>query len=653
MNSNRLTSRDTRESGAKGAFAAVAIVAIVAAFAPWPVTDTFRPTISVGITFAAFMTAFAIWSKRRAQQSTHLAESGIEVQTESTTTTAASRLDSPSASDDDLAIRVRELEVELAEAKAAESELRASEREARTLLEVSPICNKIIDLDSRLLYMSHAGQQQLKIDNIEPFYGSIYPPEIFPEAMRAPLIEHLEKAKAGEISSVECPVLDTAGQEHWFHTTFLPVRDDDGKIHHVIGTSSEITERKQFEEKLRLAKEEAEQANRTKSEFLANMSHEIRTPLTAILGFADLLLDNLTKPGDIDAARTIQKQGDYLVDLIDDILDLSKIEANRFDVERIKCTPHRIVDDVVSLVRVRASEKQLPLNVCFDGPIPAMIYSDPTRLRQILINLVDNAIKFTSDGSIDIAVRHLDGDEDRVPRLQIDITDTGIGIDPDNIDKLFKPFTQADNSTTRQFGGTGLGLTISRRLAELLGGEITVTSVPGEGSTFSLTVATGDVDKLNSTTESVDAEDAATESKATSGRSLPLYDRRILLVEDGGDNQRLMSMILERAGATVALAGNGEVAIELAMAAQDEGRTFDVILMDMQMPVLDGYEATRRLRTESYTGAIVALTAHAMSTDRQKCLDAGCDEYATKPVDRASLLDLLQRLCEERSPATA
>ena len=424
--------------------------------------------------------------------------------------------------------------------------------------------------------------------------------------------------------------------------------DDEGVLFTAV--IRDLTAQKKAESELIASKEAAEAASQAKSEFLANMSHEIRTPMTAILGFTDLLLDNVTDTDNIEAVRTVKENGEYLIDLINDILDLSKIEAGKCEVERVVCSPREIVADVASLMRVRATAKGLPLKVSFDGPIPETIQTDPTRVRQILINIVGNAIKFTEVGSVEIVTRLLNtaGEE---PKLQFDVKDTGIGIAESNVKKLFTAFTQADSSTTRKYGGTGLGLTISKRLTELLGGQVSVVSTLGEGSTFSITVSTGPLDDVklvhvagegameaaNETgTAAAAARPAAKESVDT-----PLDDLRILLAEDGRDNQRLIRFILKNAGAEVTVADNGQIALEFATTAVSRAAPFHVILMDMQMPVLDGYAATRRLRDEGYAGPIIALTAHAMASDRQKCLDAGCDDYATKPVHREKLVDLV------------
>ena len=398
---------------------------------------------------------------------------------------------------------------------------------------------------------------------------------------------------------------------------------------------------------LRQALERTEQANRSKSEFLANMSHEIRTPMTAILGYAELLLqeDGIEKapPGRVTNIQTIQKNGQHLLTIINDILDLSKIEAGKMTVEQIKCSPHHIINDVLGLVSHRAQEKNLTLTAEFSGPVPESIQSDPTRLRQIVMNLIGNAIKFTQEGGVRVVCQMAKAREpDDKPQLQIDVVDTGIGIKPAQLDRLFKPFSQADTSTTRNFGGTGLGLDISRRLAKMLGGDITVTSESGKGSTFSIVVNTGSLEGVRM----IDPAEASTRGKTKAGRKMdvphgknPLDGAKILLAEDGVDNQRLISFVLKRAGAEVTLAENGRIACEKIDQATRENQPFDVVFMDMQMPELDGYGATAKLRAQGYTRPIIALTAHAMESDRQKCLDAGCDDFATKPINMKTLVE--------------
>ena len=384
----------------------------------------------------------------------------------------------------------------------------------------------------------------------------------------------------------------------------------------------------------------ASEATRAKSAFLANMSHEIRTPMTAILGFIDVLSGSLERPGDVEIVETIRRNGEYLLQLINDILDLSKIDAKKLVVERQACSPAGVVADGLSLMRGRADAKHLPLEVEYRGAIPDSIQSDSTRLRQILINLVGNAVKFTESGSVLVAVEFLAGRGSR-PQMRFDVIDTGIGMTRQHVAQLFEPFAQGDSSTTRRFGGTGLGLAISKRLAKILGGDLVVASSPGKGSIFTLTV-----DAVLPPGARRIACVGVAAAKSESPAAAPPRARlncRVLLAEDGLDNQRLIVFLLEKAGAEVTVAENGQAAVDRIHAIRQEGLPLDLIFMDIQMPILDGYEATRKLRAEGCTTPIVALTAHAMAGDRQKCLDAGCDDYLTKPVTAATLIDMVAK----------
>jgi PAS domain S-box-containing protein len=451
-----------------------------------------------------------------------------------------------------------------------------------------------------------------------------------------------------------------------------PSREEDRQIALVL-FFRDITGRKQAEalreqytialESEKMAMEEfyeaAESMTRAKSEFLANMSHEIRTPMTAILGYADLLAAELHDPEHLESLGIIRSNGDHLLTIINDILDLSKIEAGKLQIDRQPCSPAAIAAEVISLLRVRASGKGLSLKLEFDGPLPEAISTDPIRLRQILLNLVGNAIKFTETGEVRVVVRlaHRHGSK---PELVCEVIDTGIGMTAAQIENLFQPFQQAEASTSRTFGGTGLGLAIAKRLAEMLGGAIAVASQPARGSTFVLTVDPGPLDGTALLDQPGDAIAAAKANPALTNRQ-PRLNCRILLAEDGVDNRRFISFLLSKAGARVTGVENGQKALEMALATfhgwgrrqDDPHETFDVILMDMQMPVMDGYTATRRLRNEGYIGPIIALTAHAMADDRQKCLDAGCDDYATKPIEPVKLMSTITQAIEKSSHRAA
>jgi signal transduction histidine kinase/DNA-binding response OmpR family regulator len=446
----------------------------------------------------------------------------------------------------------------------------------------------------------------------------------------------------------------------------------------------DLANRHRAAEELERAKLAAEAASLAKSAFLANMSHELRTPLTSIMGYADLLLTtNRALPshphGDPvkreEYLQTLRRSGEHLLTLINDILDVSKIEAGRMTIENVDCRLVDVLADVESMISPRAREKSVAFSIEYQTSIPDRFQTDPTRFRQILMNLVGNAVKFTDRGSVRLAVRfEPDAARPAFPsppasspacaaaasapagaaqsmagRLIVLVIDTGVGISADEQTTLFQPFVQADVSTTRRFGGTGLGLSISRRLARMLGGDITVQSQVGRGSTFRLELPADPVGgALLQPTEAGRTVAGISRILGESPRSLGLH---VLLAEDGEENREVIALHLQHAGCEVVTAPNGQEAHRLATEAKAAGEPYDVILMDMQMPVMDGYTATSKLRAEGYQGVVIALTAHAMPEDRERCLRVGCDEYAAKPVDIPALLLLMERLCGHRGTA--
>jgi signal transduction histidine kinase/CheY-like chemotaxis protein len=391
----------------------------------------------------------------------------------------------------------------------------------------------------------------------------------------------------------------------------------------------------------------AEEAAATKASFLANMSHEIRTPLTAVLGYVDLIEESLGGDGDDRSAasdqrrshlRTIRAAGEHLLTIINDILDLSKIEAGRMELESLPVDLPALLVDVEGIMRPRADERSVALRCVLLTPIPSRIVSDPTRVRQVLINLVSNAIKFTERGEVRVEVRSVDGE------LSVEVIDSGVGMSDEQSAALFRPFTQADASVTRRHGGTGLGLSICRRLGEMLGGAVElVRTAPGEGSTFRFRIPIREAPDSVSVTDLVHASRSTDPSATGDGLRMATLRGRILLAEDGKDNQRLIAHHLRKAGAQVEIAENGVEALRLLDEASRAGAPFDLLLTDVQMPEMDGCTLARSIRGRDRNFPIVALTAHAMAEDRERCREAGCDDYATKPIDRQRLIAVCAR----------
>ncbi len=389
--------------------------------------------------------------------------------------------------------------------------------------------------------------------------------------------------------------------------------------------------------------EAAESANRAKSRFLANMSHEIRTPLGAVLGFAELLRSpNQSAEDRQNCVTAIARNGKVLLKIIDDVLDLAKIEAERVEAEQVRVNLSDIIHDIRIVHSYKASEKGILLELSSPTALPEQILSDPLRLKQILNNLLGNAIKFTEKGKVELIVS-LEGQAAN-QRLRFAVKDTGCGLTANGASRLFQPFMQADSSTSRRYGGTGLGLVISKQLAKLLGGDVILAETkPGVGSNFVLTIDPGPLsgEKLVDGPTLLQSQSGDGRS-ASNERRIRLDGVKILLADDASDNRQLISRLLKLAGASVETAVDGREAIDKAL-----GSHFDIILMDIQMPGTDGYEATHSLRMHGYKRPIIALTAHAMKEELERCLKAGCDFHLSKPIEYQNLLSSIKRFVKE------
>ena len=529
------------------------------------------------------------------------------------------------------------------ERNKVEHQLREAEERYRTIFQNSAVAITFVDEKERLISWNEFTETLLGMGtedlHMKPV-SSLYPRQEW-KRIRAKNIR-----KKGMHHHLETKMVKKNGEVFDIDISLSVLRDTEGGTISSIGVFRDITERKQAERELlktnRRLKEadacsgdlavRAQEANVAKSQFLTNMSHEIRTPMNAIIGLSDLLADeDLTDRQKADV-KAIQDSAKNLLDLIDDILDLSKIEAKQLEVEMAECSLGRILDFIESTMSLMAEKKSLDFRIVECDSLPERIRTDPARLRQCLINLVSNAIKFTEQGHVSVNISL--EDEDNEPYVRFDVDDTGIGIAEDRQEAIFDSFTQADGSITRKFGGTGLGLAVTKQLAELLGGEVIVKSEVDKGSIFSLIIPAGlDITKqprLDIHATHIDPRKTQTEQSEFSGH--------ILVAEDDGTNQIVIKRILEKAGFEVTVADDGTEAL-----LQAQNGSFDLILMDIQMPNMNGYEATKALRGAGITTPIVAVTANAMKGDDKKCLQAGCDDYMAKPIRRERLLEMLDK----------
>lgn len=399
-------------------------------------------------------------------------------------------------------------------------------------------------------------------------------------------------------------------------------------------------------EELAIARDDAINANRSKSHFLANMSHEIRTPLTAIIGYSESMLENdLDKKEQEESLTTVIRSSRHLLQIINDILDLSKVEAEKMEIEILPIHTFPFLNEIQSLIGIQAKAKNISFDIEYAMPLPDKIHSDPVRLKQVLLNVISNAIKFTQQGSVRLIVSC----DIEQQQMHFKIIDTGIGMDNEQQQKLFLPFTQADSSTTRKFGGTGLGLYLSSQLVEKLGGTITVKSTLDVGSCFDIAIQTGELSEsqlLNSVPVQCDVENIIQHKQVR--QSEKNLSGRVLLAEDNPDNQRLVAMLIRQMGAIVDIADNGRKAVNMAIA-----NPYELVLMDMHMPIMGGIEAVRELRKHGYDKPIYSLSANAMQDELQQCKQAGCDGQITKPIDRIKFREVLQSCLQNTENKTS
>jgi len=520
---------------------------------------------------------------------------------------------------------------------AAARRLAESERRFRTLADDAPMMIWSSDAEGQVDFVSRVWSQFAgrppETDLGDGWLESVHPED------RARCERSYRRAIERRRSFIaEYRARRADGQTRWILGKGVPRHDDDGAFAGLIGVAVDITELRRAESDLKRATRAAQSADRAKSEFLANMSHEIRTPLTTILGYADLLREDgdahRAPPQRLQAIDLIRLAGRHLLTILNDVLDLSKIEAGEMNIEIVDTDLPRLLAECLDLMRFAASGRGVALHLEMDTPLPIMVRTDPTRLRQVLLNLLGNAVKFTEQGTVTLRCG-MDGDA-----LVVDVEDTGVGMSPEQASRLFQPFAQADPSVARTHGGTGLGLAISRRLATLMGGSVMLLRTEeGVGSCFRarLEMEVPEGSRRLADRAALASYTSRNDAMAPTGRIPPLRGR-ILVAEDGRENRQLITIHLERAGAQVTSAEDGRAALRLVEDAHRLGRPFDLLLTDLQMPEMDGLTLVRTLRSRGESMPIVALTAHDLGEDRQRCIDAGCDDFASKPIERSTLL---------------
>jgi PAS domain S-box-containing protein len=520
-----------------------------------------------------------------------------------------------------------------------------SQRRARVLADTLPLLIAYLDCDLRYRFANAHYRTQWGIDPQDMLGKTVS--EVFGPAA-APWLEDLNAALAGRRLHYERDFHGPDGVDH-FLVDLVPDIGPGGRVSGFYLTAMNITDRKNSEQR-------AEAASRAKSEFVANMSHEIRTPMNAVLGVAYLLENTPLSREQKEYVHMIRSSGHVLLGILNDVLDFSKIEAGRMELAPQPFLLREVLDSLSNVMTLPATARGISLAIDAQDDVPPVLVGDAMRLQQILLNLVGNAVKFTERGGVSVRVALDEEEADGGLRLRFAVRDTGIGMDLEQQSRLFSAFNQADASTTRRFGGTGLGLAICRRLVELMGGDIAVRSTPGTGSEFVATLPFGVADA------DAPVEHPALQTLATQGWMIPetpalqevpavtapeqqdaprLQGLRLLLVEDHPLNQLVARGMLEHAGASVELAENGQLAVDRL---RGHAADYDIVLMDVQMPVMDGYEATRHIRhTLGLKLPVLAMTAGVMQSEKDQCIDAGMDDFIAKPVDVEQMLDTISR----------
>ena len=521
--------------------------------------------------------------------------------------------------------------------KLIEKQLKDSENKIRTIIDNTAAAITMTDENERILSWNKFAEQLLGMDSKDLYMkpvNSLYPEEEW-RRIRAENIR-----KIGSKHHLETRIIRKDGQVIDIDISINVLKDAGNNIIGSVGIMQDITERKKAQAALLQAKIAAEEASNAKTMFLANMSHEVRTPMNAVICMIDLTLDTRLDEEQKENLKTAKDAAGNLLNLLNDILDLSRVEAGKLKLEKIEFDLPDVIKSVCKGLSVLARNKNLDLAWGIDAKAPTCVMGDPTRLRQIVINLVNNAIKFTPKGTIEVKVEALYISEDGC-ELKFSVSDTGIGIPKDKFEAIFEAFTQADDSVTRKYGGTGLGLTISKKLVQMMGGDIWVESEVGVGTTFYFTAKFPVAKKEGET-----AQIAAEKSAVIAPRPAVDAALKILLAEDNIVNQKIAVKILEKKGWNVDAVQNGQEVIDLI-----GKKPFDLVLMDVQMPVIDGLKATQIIREQERQSGkhipIVAMTAHAMDGDEKRCLAAGMDGYVAKPIDREKLFQTIENIVKK------